>query len=339
VGIIATVLQIGWAAVFVSCAASVCVAQGQSTDLPSRVVIASDTFFDFGPPFNYYELIIAKSSPDGLSVERVEITPPGMACVQPAKVESRTVTVSKTMEELLQGKNPCAIPEKDLDRELKRRKKGLVFSGVNVAMQVQCGAAERMIRMDILDRDLFAATPNTPEHTSWTMGVLRQVNEEFGSDVMDKPAFATGDEALPVKAPDSGTIRSLRDGTYDALFGKNAVISELVRESELPPPPSASVELESSKPFSPISPQMPDYPPIARAAKVEGSIQVDFDLDSSGKVQNVTVDSEPRAKLLQSTTAAAVSNWTFPEAAFGHKVQVTLLFQLNCHASSSERVH
>lgn len=149
-------------------------AQSPPSGMPTQLTIARHTFFDFGPPNDFYEIIDVAQNGNELSVQRALVTPPGIACVQPAKVELSSGTLHESMEELLQSKNPCAIPEKELRREQRRCKKCLVFSGVNVTMQVTCGGENRQIRTDILDRDLFDSAPNTPKNTSWSMAVLQR---------------------------------------------------------------------------------------------------------------------------------------------------------------------
>jgi hypothetical protein len=85
---------------------------------------------------------------------------------EPARLETASATLQQSLAELLGSKNPCAIPEKDLKREIKRCKKCSVFSGSKVTMQVTCGGAARLIRSDILDRDMFDAAAHTPENTA-----------------------------------------------------------------------------------------------------------------------------------------------------------------------------
>ena len=135
---------------------------------PSQFEIARHTFFDFGPPFDFYELYLIRSTANGSSIERITLTPPGGSCMQPAKVETAAATLNEPLEVLLGKSNPCAIPDKELTRELKRCKKCVVFSGANVAMQAQCANHNRIIRANVLDRDMFDPAPNTPQHTSWT---------------------------------------------------------------------------------------------------------------------------------------------------------------------------
>ncbi len=43
---------------------------------PGQFEIGRHTFFDFGPPFNFYEIFIVRPSATGTSVERITLTPP-----------------------------------------------------------------------------------------------------------------------------------------------------------------------------------------------------------------------------------------------------------------------
>jgi TonB family protein len=300
--------------------------------MPDSLVIARHTFFDFGPPFHYYELIRAKSIDDGLAVERVLVTPPGQACVQPATVEFETGTLHKTMADLLAGRTPCAIPEKDLHRELKRCKKCLTFSGVIVTMQVSCGGKDRQLRMDIRDRDLFDSAPHTPENTSWTMGLLEELDKVLGPGVMDKPMFSMGTSKQPV-VPGTELVRMLREGQFDALFGREQGVSQIVQDADKPPPPPPTVEIETVTPVAPISAGLPKYPPIARVARVEGLVTVTFDMSAEGKVQNIVFVDGP--KMFELGTKDAVAGWRFPESAWGHSGRAAIRFSLNCKAGPS----
>ncbi|MGJ5816004.1 hypothetical protein [Paludibaculum fermentans] len=155
---------------------------------PSEFAVGRRTFFDFGPPFEFYEIISVRSRGQGAEIKRIILTPPGDPCTQPATVEIATASTTQTIADLLGGTSPCAIPEKALRRELKRCRKCLVFSGADITMAVPCGKQMRLIRMDILDRDMFDPAPKTPEHTSWTMGLIGRLDQLLGSLVMDRPS-------------------------------------------------------------------------------------------------------------------------------------------------------
>jgi hypothetical protein len=147
----------------------------------------------------------------------------------------------------------------------------MVFSGANITMRAPCGAQSRLIRSDILDRDMFAAAPNTPEHTSWTMQLLNRLDQALGPGVMEKPAFSVSgeDQATETKL-DPEVRRGLESGAYDELFPKaKEKLSSIYSAAKvrLPPP---SVQLVGSLPFAPQGPAIPQYPPLARAARIQG---------------------------------------------------------------------
>src|ERR1700704_60951 len=57
-----------------------------SPSAPNRFVIGRDTFFDFGPPFHYFELLFVNPDGDGTSIERVMLTA-GYKCMLAPKIE------------------------------------------------------------------------------------------------------------------------------------------------------------------------------------------------------------------------------------------------------------
>jgi len=297
--------------------------------MPRSLIIARHSFIDVGPPFDFYELIQVKTAGDSLSVEDVLVTPTGQSCMQPATVESKTATLHESMSDLLFGRNPCAIPERDLHREQKRRKHYLVFSGADVTMQVRCGDKDRLLRMDILDRDLFDSAPHTPANTSWTMNVLGELDKSLGPGVWDRPIFSL---EIPKarSAPQTDLVQKIRGGKYDNLFGKDQHVSQIALEADQPPGKPPSVEIESVAPFAPIVAKPPIYPPIARAAHVGGLVTATFDIAADGKVQSVVTDG-PR--MLQLGVVDALSDWKFPRSAWGKSARASILFNLNCLAT------
>jgi len=297
--------------------------------LPNQFVIGRHTFFDFGPPTDFYELFLVRPKPDGTSVERVMLTPASDVCTQPAKVETASATLTESVATLLGKTNPCSIPEKELRRELKRCKKCLVFSGAHVAMQVECANQTRIVRSDILDRDMFDPATNTPEHTSWTMKLLERLDKTLGPGVMDKPMFPVPEKEEP-SAIDSNstTMQDLRAGKYDALFqGAPDKPSDLYRAAQNRPP-TPSVRLVRSSPMRPQEFALPQYPPLARMAHVEGTVVFKVDVDPNGSTTNFTlVSGHP---LLRATVKQAVSGWKFPREAAGQQIEEALEFATNC---------
>jgi hypothetical protein len=202
--------------------------------------IGRHTFFDFGPPFDFYELLLIRSTGSGSVVQRIILTPPGSACVAPARIETASASLTESVSVLLGNTSPCAIPEKELRRELKRCKNCMVFSGANITMRAPCGEQSRLIRSDILDRDMFAAVPNTPEQTSWTMQLLSRLDHALGPGVMEKPAFSLpGVDKVTQTNLDPETRRDLESGAYDELFPKaKEKISSIFSAAQVRVPPS-----------------------------------------------------------------------------------------------------
>jgi TonB family protein len=307
-------------------------AQFADANFPDRVLIARDTFWDFGPPFHYYEILSVTPNGSGSKVERVLVTPAGDRCFQPPTVEAKTVEIDEPIEGLMQGRNPCSIQEKDLRKERDRRKKALVFSGVNVTLQISCAARVRNLRMDILDRDIYAKAPKTPRQTSWTMSVLDQLDHALGPGVPDKPIFNLKEaDPLPAKPPESETIRALREGEFDSLFGSSVKLSDIYRQA-LEPRRLPSVLFEGSSPDVPVSTTIPKYPPIARAAHVEGTVTFTLDVASGGRVTNLSYVSGPKM-LWNALDVDAINEWQFRPDAAGHHVQASIAYRLNCPAT------
>jgi len=299
---------------------------------PDRFLIGRRTFFDFGPPFDFYEVFSVRSTSGGALVERVMVAPPGDACTQAPTVEAAATSINESISDLLGRTDPCTIPEKDLRREIKRCRHCLVFSGADVVMQVQCGGNNRLIRMDILDRDMFDPHPMTPEHTSWTMGLLGRLDKVLGTSVMDRPIFALSEtpQATPAWKSD-GLMGELARGELDALFDKATdKPSELFRQAQ-DPPPGPSMELLSSLPYRPTSYALPTYPPIARVAHVSGQVTFTVDVAADGSASNLKVLSGHA--LLRGVVQAAAAGWRFPSEAAGQEIRATIEFKTNCPAA------
>jgi TonB family protein len=282
-----------------------------------------------GPPNDYYEIIVVRPASAGSSVERLLLTP-AAGCFQPAKVEFAAGSISESVSELLGNANPCSIPEKELRRELKRCKKCLVFSGANIAMHVKCGGQDRLIRADILDRDMFDAAPNTPQNTSWTMRLLDKLDKVIGPGVLDKPIFpelSDKDEAV-AKTHRLLSLKEVEAGDYDLLFqGAPDTASELFRASQITAV-KPSIRLVSSTPCAPKEFVNPNYPPIAKLARVEGKVEVHLKVANDGTVTHF--EFKAGHPILRIATEEAVSKWTFPAEAAGQEIEVVLEFNTNC---------
>jgi TonB-like protein len=296
---------------------------------PTSFAIGRHTFFDSGPPHNFYEIFVVSGTASGTSVKKMILTPGVDACTLPAKVETSSASLKQPISELLGAINPCSISEKDLHRELKRCKKCLVFSYVDVSMQVQCGPQSRLIQSKILDKDMFDPRPNTPKNTSWTMQLLSRLDEAVGPGVMNQPMFLFADAGQPATENfDSAVLSELGSGKYDELFPNAPDKPSTLYVDASKPRPHPSVRLASVDPFTPENIVMPSYPNMAALAHVQGQVSLTFYIGSDHMPTGVSIQSG--SPLLRGAVTKAVSRWRFKEAGSLQIVHATVAFELNC---------
>jgi hypothetical protein len=296
--------------------------------LPDRFEVSVRTFFDFGPPFNYYELFLVTPANSGSVVRRITLTPPGYACTMPARVETASATVAATVSDLL-STNPCAIPEKKLHRVPKRCKRCLAFSGENVTLRVSCGNQTRVIRSDILDRDTFDPAAKKSPATSWTMQLLDRLTQAVGPGVLSIAAFAAfEDSATPARALESAIGEQLASGEYDPLFANAPDKPSAIYTSAANFVVPDVVEVKGSLLIKPEVVVLPKYPPLARAANVQGTVYFSVDVSYAGEPTNVLVtQGHP---LLRGAVKDAVLQWKFPNGIPGEQLHAAIAFGLHC---------
>lgn len=302
--------------------------------LPTQFEIARHTFVDVGPPNDFYELLFVRSIPSGSSIEKITLIPATDQCFSPAKVELAKGTLPEPIAALLSQRDPCAIPEKELHRELKRCKNCLVFSGEKIAMQVGCGGRTRIIRSDILDRDMFDSAPKTPKQTSWTMGLLARIDQAVGPGVWDRPIFSTENASeKEVPAINSEHLEEIAAGKYDQFF-KDAPDkpSDLYRAAQVRPA-LPTVHLLSSTPFAPERFVTPPYPPLAKLAHVEGIVSFTININEDGSTKDFSVESGH--PILRPAVHEAADQWKFSKDTAGQKIHAAVEFALNCPAKTN----
>jgi len=301
-------------------------ATATKTSHHEELLLATSSFIDVGPPFDYYSLYKLKSTSYGTSIEKIAITPPGDQCLAPATTEVSRTQIPQSIDELLNHKDPCIIPEKALNREVKRCKHCLTFSGIHINVQVQCSEGPRSIRYEVLDRDLFESKPDTPDHTSQTMKLLEIVDQAFGKGDFDKPIFQTKqDISKPIEKDE--LVQELSTGVFDGLFTSDPV-SQLYKDSQQPHR-SPNVTITTSTASGPISPKLPIYPPIARAAHLGGIVNIQLSINSDGKVADIRALSGP--EMLRGAVLDAAKTWVFPPDAANQSEQAQVKFDLNCN--------
>ncbi|HTZ49893.1 MAG TPA: hypothetical protein VMH20_20070 [Verrucomicrobiae bacterium] len=227
----------------------------------SGFVLGVNTYFDFGPPNNYYEIFIVAPTTAGSKVEKFTLTPLARKCTAPEKTEYVEKISTLSVKELLAGVDPCNVSEKALKKERRRKTKELNFSGANVAMQVTCGGTTKTMEMRVLERDWFLAHPDTPRNTSWTLELLSKLRDLTGPSVMDKPMLAVAERGprAPLSA-DPVSLENLNTGKYDALFPDAIEKASEIYHASLIQLPQSTVTLVSSTPVDPVQFTLPPFP-------------------------------------------------------------------------------
>lgn len=308
-----------------------CVAQKHKVQqpIPNEIVIGRNSFIDIGPPFNYYDLTFLRSEGVKTDVERISLTPPADTCYPRAEIRAAHLKLDETLSEILESTNPCTIPEKKLKAELKRRNKGLVFSGMDVTIQVNCAGGKRIIRADILDRDIFDDHPNTPQFTAWSRSLFEKLDRITGDQPWDKPIFPVPD-AAPAAVPttQSRAMQAIADGEFDEIFkdapDRPSVLYRIAQNS----PRQPFIELTSIEPVHPATYVDPIYPPIAKAARVHGTVEFHLTIGAHGLATGVAIDSGPR--MLWQAVTDATAKWKFLTDDSGKTIHGSIRFGLNC---------
>jgi len=303
---------------------------------PAEIVIGRNSFIDIGPPFNYYDLTFLRSDGNKTDVERVSLTPPADACYPRAEIELKHLKLDEPLSSLLEGTNPCTIPEKKLKAELKRRKQGSVFSGMNVSMQVQCGERPRVIRADILDRDIFEEHPNTPEYTAWSQALFEKLDKATGGGRWDKPIFPISNPAKTTAAPtESAALQAIADGKFDSLFGDAPDRPSVLYRLSHNLPRTPFIELTKSDPVHPATYIDPLFPPLAKMARVHGVVEFHLTIGADGSPRDISIDSGP--KMLWQSVIDAAAKWKFSPGDAGKTVNGAVRFGLNCASEDKQK--
>ncbi len=298
--------------------------------LPDQFEIGRRTYFDFGPPFNYYEIFVVRPAADGTStVARVLLTPQGMNCMVPAKAEFAWARLDASVADLLKPVNPCTVPEKELNHEEKRCKHCLNFSGADVSLQVPCASSTRIIHAKILEKDWFDEMPNTPKNTRRSLNLTAVLDKAIGPGVMEKPAFQFSADAASGEIPDTEISNNLTAGKYDSLFaGARDKPSDLYAAA-LKGPPAPTARVVRVEPVSADAAVEPQLQRLVGRAPAEYTV-VRFDVDANGVPGNLTFENAPEGKPPYDLVMTALQGMKLPATAAGQRLQAMIDIDIIC---------
>ena len=295
----------------------------------SRLVIGEESFINAGQNLRFYQIYSFTGQGNTTSVKRLTITPAHDAC-SASTVEASQGVLPETITQLLSNENPCSIPEKVLRREANRCGDCAISGGAHITMEVACHKSDHLIRFEVLDKDIFEPLPDTPKHTSKVFQLLKQVNAALGNNVMDRPAFPAGGQKPEPLPPPSSELNDLANGNFDLLFEGAPDKPSILYKQTHEPRSLPTVTLKQSIPIAPLQAKLPDYPPSARTAHLDGDVEIRLVIGPDGDVKSVSALSGP--SILQRGTLETANQWQFPKQPQSTNVNATISYRMNCSA-------
>lgn len=127
-------------------------------------------------------------------------------------------------------------------------------------------------------------------------------------------------------------LQTIADGKFDGIFGNSPDRPSALYRMAQNVPPKPFIELTSSEPTRPTEYVDPVYPPIAKAARVHGTVGLHLTVGSSGSAKDIAIDSGPR--MLWQAVTDAIAKWMFSTDDSGKTVHGSIRFGLNCAGES-----
>jgi TonB family protein len=145
------------------------------------------------------------------------------------------------------------------------------------------------------------------------------------------PDLENNSESAP--GLDQSISECLRAGKYDALFPAAERVSDVYRAATSTANNlSPTVTLRSSVPLAPDLFVAPEYPPLARLARVQGNVSLQIDLDENGNAINPVLLAGHL--MLRDAVLNAIDGWKFPTDHPHQAIRLVLDFDLNCRRSA-----
>ncbi|XBS68250.1 TonB family protein [Acerihabitans sp. KWT182] len=110
----------------------------------------------------------------------------------------------------------------------------------------------------------------------------------------------------------------------------SAPLSEAPVKSTTPPtaaPASSSAKADTG-PVA-LNRQDPDYPDRARALGIEGRVQIQFDVNVDGQVENLRIISATPPNMFERGIREATRRWRYQSGRPGKNVTMTIIFELS----------
>jgi hypothetical protein len=312
----------------------------------------SHSFWDNGPDWDYH-IIEVKADGSAAVVRDVLVISTHPPCGPSCTVKAKIKRVPNTTPAALVGdNNPCAIDVRELVKELHRTKRALkrtpLFTTADFGIVATCGGENVLLRFPML---AFPFSPHGSPRVTRAYGLISDIEQQVfdTSQVFTTAAQTKVFEGLEGSKPSAddevlgaSILPELRSGVFDqALWddcrkpscagqGMKRVLETYVPPEERRQPRVSWIDRPG---YACAECALPDYPAIARLARVEGNVTLDLAVDEgSGRVLDATPLSGP--PVLLGAAVSAAKGWRFqPESKHAHlgKSRATIRFAMNCN--------
>src|ERR1035441_2331691 len=104
-------------------------------------------------------------------------------------------------------------------------------------------------------------------------------------------------------------MQAIADGDFDQIFGDGPDSLSVLYQMAQNIPRQPFIELTSSEPVRPTAYVDPIYPPIARAARVHGTVVFHVTVGANGSAAEAAIDFGPG--MLRQAVTDATAKWKF----------------------------
>ncbi len=93
--------------------------------------------------------------------------------------------------------------------------------------------------------------------------------------------------------------------------------------------PSPSPSQSTSQGPKALSVSKPGYPARAQALRIEGRVQVQFDVGDDGRVENIAILSAQPRNMFEREVKQAMKQWRYQPGRPGKNLKMTIVFRIN----------
>lgn len=323
--------------------------QPRATNQLQHLYIVSQVFSDASPHWFDYILDIKPYGGD-VVVRYIRIAPENPYCDGFVTVKAIETRLANTSVSKLAGRfGLCSIREADVDQAIAdAAPKGLasIFDTARFGIVAQCGKSERVFHLPYPETvEMTTLKAKTP-----AVAALYDMEWKLHRRVFGKRRIFHGiapTEDLELQRLGASLLPELRTGLYDRgmadrkdaercpdTFSCNLGLTADLLEGYWGPdrkPHEPTTTLLNSQKYLLTKYIPPEYPPLAKMARIEGKVEIQIRVDSAtGAVKQAQAVSGH--KLLQKAAEQAVAGWKFQpsDAGFAQPISAVLDFSLGC---------